>query len=86
MPLQEFGDHGLGLRPLAGAVPGTAEVQVLPQLVDPLGDLTVVGAFGRKRSGSVNDDAQMLRYSRRAHPDRGLQQPAKAAPGKRLDS
>jgi hypothetical protein len=57
VPGQELADHPLGPFPLLGAVPGTAEVEVMPDLVDPLRDVGVIGALSGQDRGGVDHRA-----------------------------
>jgi len=85
VPVEEPADHALGQRALLGAVPGAAEVQVVPDLVDPVRH----GLFGRpvggEHGGGVDDRAEVAQHVRPARADRRLQQPAQPAPSERLD-
>ena len=77
-------DHLLGLLPLLLAVPGAAEVQVVPDLVDPLADRRVVGALGGEHRGGVDDGAEVADHVRRPGPGGRLEQPAQPALGEGL--
>ena len=59
LPVQEPADHPAGLRPLLRAVPGAAEVQVLPELVHPAGDLVIGRARRGEHRSRVHDHAQL---------------------------
>src|SRR5215469_7132322 len=84
VPVEELADHPLRLLALLGAVPGAAEVEVTPGLVDPLGDVGVVGAIGGQRRRGVDHDPEVAEHAGRVDPRRGLEQPAQPALGKAL--
>src|SRR5262249_6376002 len=50
VPFDEPRDHLAGVLALPGAVPHAAEVKLMPDLVDPAGDVSLIGALGAGRS------------------------------------
>ena len=71
--------------PLLLAVPGAAEVQVGPDLVDPLSDVGISGVLGGEHRRRVDDDAEVARHVLGPGPGRRLQQPSQPALAERLD-
>ena len=81
VPGQELGDHLLGLAALLLGVPDAAEVQVVPDLVEPLGDVVV----GRPvvAADQLGDRVDHLAHrgvlARRRRPRRRRTRPAASA-------
>ena len=57
----------------------------MPDLVDPLGDVGVVGALRGEHGGRVDHRAEVAEHAGRARADRRLDQPAQPALGECLD-
>ena len=85
VPGEELVHHDPGPLPLLLAVPGAAEVQVMPDLVDPLADHGRVGASGGEHGGRVDEDPEVPDHVRGPGARGDLEQPAQPAPVERLD-
>src|SRR5215467_14035092 len=85
VPGEELVHHDRGPLPLLLAVPGAAEVQVMPDLVDPVADHGRVGAGGGEHGGRVDEDPEVPDHVRGPGARGDLEQPAQPAPVERLD-
>ena len=68
VPGQEPGHHAPRELPLLVVVPGAAEVQVVPDVVDALLDSRLAGALGGQNRRRVDDRAQVPQYVRGRGP------------------